>query len=231
MGVGNGERIAAIAITRHEVALEVQTLELVRCSDHREGLGVGRVLRFFRLGFIRPARLSTCPIALAAGHSTFGLIRSNLALSFLASHDGNSEDFVLDLGRRCMRTSIRLAGQIQQTLRPNFVVTLDPLISCGARYALLMTQVGNGHLFLLIARQKLQALIHGAYLFPGHKRIIVRKANAEKSLDLRHGVKYRAGPICKASPQYTQTASTLSMFKGSPFKRKVKSSKPCATAF
>jgi hypothetical protein len=50
-------------------------------------LGVAR--RFFLFGLVSPARLRIWPTVLAAGQLTFGFIRSNLALSFLAPQDGN----------------------------------------------------------------------------------------------------------------------------------------------
>lgn len=57
---------------------------------------------------------------------------------------------------------MRRARQIEQTLRPNLVVTLDPLVSSWTRNAVLVTQIGHGHFF---------PLIHGSSLFPRHKRL------------------------------------------------------------
>src|SRR5271163_3357074 len=53
------------------------------------GSELGVVRRFFRFGFVSPARLRIWPTVLAAGHVTFGFMRSSRALSFRAPHDGN----------------------------------------------------------------------------------------------------------------------------------------------
>jgi hypothetical protein len=44
----------------------------------------GAVRRFFRFGFVSPARLSICPTVLAAGQLTFRFMRSSRAFNFLA---------------------------------------------------------------------------------------------------------------------------------------------------
>ncbi len=52
------------------------------------GAECGVVRLFFRVGLVRPALLSMLPNVLAAGQCVPGSIFSNLALSFLAPHDG-----------------------------------------------------------------------------------------------------------------------------------------------
>jgi len=93
------------------------------------GCELGVVRLFFRFGLVRPARLSIWPTVLAAGQLTFGFMRSNRALSFRAPQDGNRF--------RSARISfsisaLRRARQIEQALRPNFVETLNPLVSSWA---------------------------------------------------------------------------------------------------
>jgi hypothetical protein len=53
------------------------------------GSELGVVRRFFRFGFVSPARLRIWPTVLAAGQFTLGFMRSSRALSFLAPQDGN----------------------------------------------------------------------------------------------------------------------------------------------
>ena len=88
------------------------------------------------------------------------------------------QDSVLYDLRSRMGAAMWLAAEIKQAFWPDLLVAVDPAVTSRPRDSKLTAKVRQRHLLLLVARQKLQALIHDTTLFPGHTRIIVRQAKA-----------------------------------------------------
>src|ERR1700733_571594 len=78
------------------------------------------------------------------------------------------EDSVFHRLKRRVRTGMWAATPIHESFWSRLVVTIDPAVGSWTRYPIRATQVRYRHLFLLITRQKLQALIQDRTLFPGH---------------------------------------------------------------
>ena len=74
---------------RHHGALKSMHQSWFGAVTSEYGCEYGVVLRRLRTGFVRPERRRISPMVLAAGHATFGFMRSRRAFSFRAPHDGN----------------------------------------------------------------------------------------------------------------------------------------------
>src|SRR5665213_1412236 len=159
VGVGDGERIAAIAVACEEISLEIHAPKLIRRRHHRERLRTRRSAPLLppRVGEPGTAEDLTYRTCRRPARVRVHAFQSCLELPRPPGREPlpQRKDLVLYLCSSCMGAAVWFSCDVQQTLWANFVVAVDPLVRSRTRNAVLMAEIGYRHFLFQIARQKL----------------------------------------------------------------------------